>query len=215
VIRPSKQRRCIALETIDDQNAQHLLELLHRAGLDVRVWDASSDVGVACIHCLLMEQNNGERNMQFADPEFGSGCHPDRSIALLRAVTEAIQARTTFIAGSRDDFQTKDYQSEARASRRNACLLLMQGNDCAVPFASVPHQHFDTLAEDVQWLLEQLMKVGIKEVPCLDLQLEQFNIPVARVIVPGLEGANNGNPDDYEPGARAKALVESQLSQPA
>jgi len=153
--------------------------------------------------------------MQFADPEFGSGCHPDRSIAMLRAITEAIQARTTFIAGSRDDFQTKDYQSEARISRRTACQQVMHGDDCTVSFASVPHQQFDTLAEDVQWLLERLLKVGIKEVPCLDLQLEQFNIPVARVIVPGLEGANNGNPDDYAPGARAEALVESLLSQPA
>ena len=36
-------------------------------------------------------------------PEFGAGCHPSRDIALLRALTEAAQARTTFIAGSRDD----------------------------------------------------------------------------------------------------------------
>ena len=34
---------------------------------------------------------------------FGAGCHPVRHVAVLRALTEAAQARNTYIAGARDE----------------------------------------------------------------------------------------------------------------
>ena len=37
------------------------------------------------------------RSGEFADPEYGNGCHPAREVALLRALTEAAQARVTYI----------------------------------------------------------------------------------------------------------------------
>ena len=40
----------------------------------------------------------------------GFGCHPRREIALLRAVTEAVQGRLTCIAGSRDDMFRREYE---------------------------------------------------------------------------------------------------------
>ena len=69
------------------------------ADLDVRIWDTTSDVGIASFVCLVTEADG-----EYADPEFGSGCHPARQVALLRALTEAAQARNTYISGARDDY---------------------------------------------------------------------------------------------------------------
>ena len=99
-----RRGRVLRLESADDGACQDLLERFTRARVAVRVWDTTSDVGVASFYCLVMGRDDG-----FVDPEFGGGCHPARQVALLRALTEAAQARTTYIAGSRDDFARDDY----------------------------------------------------------------------------------------------------------
>src|SRR5690606_39530803 len=70
-------------------------------------------VGIAVFLCLVFS-----READASDPEFGCGAHPAREIALARALTEAAQARTTFIAGSRDDFDPALYGREARTRRQ-------------------------------------------------------------------------------------------------
>ena len=60
------------------------------------------------------------RAAQFADPEYGNGCHPAREVALLRALTEAAQARTTYISGTRDDFPVDAWEPAYRRRRRDA-----------------------------------------------------------------------------------------------
>ena len=49
----------------------------------------------------------------------GAACHPARATALLRAVLEAAQVRTTYIIGSREDIEPGDYDP-ATLARRNA-----------------------------------------------------------------------------------------------
>ncbi|STX81249.1 uncharacterized domain [Legionella busanensis] len=58
---------------------------------------------------LLRSKNPFENQILFK----GNGCHLDKTIALNRAFTEAIQSRVTTIAGSRDDLVDSKYNSEA------------------------------------------------------------------------------------------------------
>lgn len=190
---------CIDNESINDPTCRNVVETLASANLQVRIWDVTSDTGIACFECLIMGVDERQ-----ADPEFGSGCHPDRKVALLRALTEAVQARTTFIAGSRDDYGPASYTDEARESRRQACRQLMQLETNAIDFSSVPSKRFDTLTEDLSWVLNRLHGIGIDEIIWVDLTLDALGIPVARVVVPGLEGACKGASSDYVPGLRAR-----------
>lgn len=189
----------VNLGSIADDNCINLLRQLNNANMQVKVWNVTSDIGIPCFHCLIMGLDN-----QYADAEFGSGCHPDSHIALLRAVTEAVQSRTTFIAGSRDDFGSEPYAEEARSRRLASCRNLMAAEGRKVDFDSVRGASFDTVAEDLEWTLNQLMLAAIEEVIWVDLSLAEFNIPVARVIVPGLEGAFDATAGDYVPGTRAQ-----------
>ena len=55
-------------------------------------------------------------------------------------------------------------------------------------------------------MLAQLGSIGIDEVVCVDLSKPAFDVPVVRVVIPGLEGPHDE--DDYFPGPRATAIAE-------
>ena len=196
----SRRSTVVDLDTVDDAACQALLDRLAMAGIDVMAWDATSDVGVATFYCLLVG-----RQTAFADPEFGSGCHASRAIALSRALTEAAQARTTYIAGSRDDFLPELYAGAARERRLRDCRALLKGAP-ARGFQDVPNFEGDDIAADVDRMLRQLATAGMTQALAVDLTIAKYGIPVVRVVVPGLEGPDKGPSSDYVPGARARAF---------
>ncbi len=53
-------------------------------------------------------------------------------------------------------------------------------------------------------MLARLRAVGIDQVIAVDLTRESIGVPVARVIVPGLEGIMDDDDGDYAPGPRAR-----------
>jgi YcaO-like protein with predicted kinase domain len=196
-----RRGRALRLDSVDDGECQELLARLNRARVAARVWDTTSDVGVASFYCLVMGQDDG-----FVDPEFGGGCHPARQVALLRALTEAAQARTTYIAGSRDDFFRSDYSETARSRRYQRCRMLMDAGGEERHFHEVPNSESETIREDVDWIMRRLRSAGIQQVLVVDLTKPEFGVPVVRVAVPGLEGPDKGDRGDYVPGPRAHAV---------
>ena len=197
----SRRSTVLDLDTVDDAACRALLHRLSACGVDAMVWDATSDVGVPTFYCLLVG-----RQAAFADPEFGSGCHPSRAIALSRALTEAAQARTTYIAGSRDDFQPALYSAAARERRLRDCRALLALRGAARSFRGVPNFETDDIADDVDWMLRRLARAGMAQALVVDLTIARYGLPVVRVVVPGLEGPDKGPDSDYVPGARARAM---------
>jgi ribosomal protein S12 methylthiotransferase accessory factor len=197
----SRRSTVVDLNTVDDAACRALLDRFSEAEIDVMAWDVTSDVGVATFYCLLVG-----RQAAFADPEFGSGCHPSRAIALSRALTEAAQARTTYIAGSRDDFGAELYTGSARERRLRDCRALLASRAPARAFQDVPSFEADDIAADVDWMLRRLASVGMAQALVVDLTMPEYGLPVVRVVVPGLEGPDKGPGSDYVPGARARAL---------
>ena len=134
----------------------------------------------------------------------GAACHPEREIALLRAILEAAQVRTTYIIGSREDIEPGDYDP-ATLHRRNAeARALMRQSKGARDFQSVAGRRFETAEAEVAWLLDRLRSIGLKQAIAVDLTRPEIGIPVVRMIVPGLEGFDHF-PAHYAPGARALA----------
>jgi len=197
---PSAQAdRMLDLATIDDVGCQTLIAKLQACGLQVHVWDITSDVGVASFVCQLLDGTD-----ETADPEVGSGCHPARPVALLRALTEAVQARTTYITGSRDDYLAQWYDPDARRQRRTAMLRRTHLAQARRSFQLVPNFQSMSLSADVRWMLARLRSVGIAEALVVDLSRDAIGIPVVRVVVPGLEGPMSFGDMAYVPGRRAR-----------
>jgi YcaO-like protein with predicted kinase domain len=196
--------RAIDLRTVDDTDCCELLARFEQAGVSILVWDATSDIGVACFQCLIIGRHETD-----ADPEFGAGCHPRREVALCRALTEAAQARTTYIVGARDDLVSDLYEDEVRARRAEEARALFDRPPPARDFSAVPSWDAETVEDDVEELLCRLRLVGLSEVVLVELTKRAFRLPVARVVVPGLEGAYHET-GDYVAGPRALAVLRAE-----
>ncbi|GAB4394379.1 MAG: YcaO-like family protein [Kiloniellaceae bacterium] len=187
-------------DSIDSVPARTLLAHYERAGLSVGLWDVTSDLGVPVFCCAV-----AERAETAVEAELGAGCHPDREVALLRALTEAAQSRTTRIAGARDDYVPESYDSAAKLARNRTAQLWL-ADPPRRRFADAPNLSGDTIDGDLERVLALLAAQGIDEVVAVDLTKPDIGLPVARVVAAGLEGAYQGAGSDYRPGPRARAL---------
>jgi ribosomal protein S12 methylthiotransferase accessory factor len=188
------------LDSVDDEICRELIARLQAANLTATVWNTTSDTGIPSFDCMLLDPRQASTH-----PGLGAGCHPCKSIALVRALTEAAQVRTTYITGSRDDLTHREFKP-AELEQKNRLLHRIAGTTSGVvDFAGIADQQFDTFEEDVDWMLSQLGNIGIEEVVCVDLSKPEFDISVVRVVIPGLEGPHDE--DDYIPGPRARAIA--------
>ena len=188
-----------------------VIERFDSAKLDVGLWDVTSDIGVPVFQCVIAGREAGSGDGGLFDAELGSGCHPDPEVALLRALTEAAQARTTFIAGSRDDFDPDAWTPGTRLSRRQAAR---QWLDTGVrggmrDFRSLASHAGPTVRGDLARTVERIAAASAGPVLYADLTRPDLGLPVARVVVPGLEGAFRGGEGDFVPGRRARAVIEA------
>ena len=191
------------LDSVSDPRCARILEMFARAGVAVAVWDVTSDVGIACFTCVIADANSDPMHPMYGAG--GAGCHPDRAIALLRALTEAAQSRLTAISGARDDIDRAHYArslSPEVLEHYNAVLATPGGRR---PFAAVPDWPADTFDADVSLELERLRAVGIEQVVVVDLTRPEFRISVVRVVIPGLEARQVGSA--YAAGERVKRRV--------
>jgi YcaO-like protein with predicted kinase domain len=195
--------RRIDPRTVDDAGCGEALGRLDRAGLSVTIWDMTSDIGIPAFICRIAEPHQPSVVTEF-DAE-GMGCHPDRNVALLRALTEAAQARLGFISGARDDPAGWEHDRGAGQEAPPAPAADPAG-EANRDFTTVPAFDSDSFDADVAWELAALHAAGISEVVAVDLTHDDFGIPVVRIIVPGLEGPTTTVPN-CRLGQRAANLI--------
>ena len=205
IARPLRRRAgCLLdLASVDDPDCQALLAKYAAAEIAVRVWNVTTDIGIAAFLCEI-------RDMSAGDPQrlrrfHGSGCHADRGVALSRALTEAAQTRLTYIAGIRDDLSPAEYEEAPEAEIGDALLDALARESAPVRFNEIPSFAADDLTEDLQWALSRLRAVGIARAVAVDLTRPEFAIPVVRLVIPGLEW--DPHHPNYQPGPRARDMA--------
>jgi len=198
--------RRIDPRTVDDPGCGEALDRLDQADISVTIWDITTDIGIPAFRCRIAERRRPPvRTVYGAE---GMGCHPDRNVALLRALTEAAQDRLAFISGARDDPTGWDYAQWMEPDPPPGQTADLAG-EAARDFTAVPAFDSDSLDADVAWELTALRSAGISEVVAVDLTREEFGIPVVRVIVPGLEGPTT-TVQSCRLGQRAMDLISGQ-----
>jgi ribosomal protein S12 methylthiotransferase accessory factor len=188
---------------VDDADCRMLLERFERAGMAVRLWSATTAIGIPVFICdvrPLAEADTPVRR-RFR----GAACHPDPAVALAGAMTEAAQVRLTYISGSRNDLAAADYDDPATAEFTEALLDVFCQQATPRSFADELCCTETDLACVVRWELDRLHAAGVTRVIAVDLTQAAFGIPVLRVVIPGLEGLFDD--PGYVRGARARAVA--------
>ncbi|WP_170785535.1 YcaO-like family protein [Ruegeria lacuscaerulensis] len=188
-------------DTVDDPRCRSAMAMIDAAGLDCGIWQTTSDIGIACFRCVIAEAGGQPGHIGIGD-----GCHVDRSIALLRALTEAAQTRLTYISGARDDLDPAEFTDQAQSER---CQYVRDLIDAAQPiqsFTDCPTHASASFEQDRDLLLECLDRQGMSQVVIVDLSQPHIDIGVVRAVIPGLEAPHDD--PDFIPGVRVARVQE-------
>ena len=192
----------IDLDSLDNAACRAVIEKLRAARFAVAVWDITSALGVPAFVCRISDRDVASHCA--AATVDGSGCHPSRNVAFLRAVTEAVQSRLTQISGTRDDMGRNLYGFEMAAGSAEPRVDVTPTRRGRA-FRDVPSREHETFEEDVNWLLDRIRGAGLNNAIVVDLTRPEFGLPILRVIVPGLE--DGVETPGYEPGPRARQTL--------
>lgn len=201
--RPSETYR-LDLDSVNDGDCRATIMKLVNADLVVAVWDITTDIGVAAFRCQIMERTPSHRGITI--PAEGHGCHPNRAVALVRALTEAAQARVTAVSGARDDIGPDLYglaEDPHLLERWRNSLYSAKGKR---QFLQVPNANLETTEHELAHILSCLSSTGFADAVMVDLSPTPSELcAVVRIVVPGLEGPIHRY---YVPGLRGRAHVK-------
>jgi YcaO-like protein with predicted kinase domain len=192
--------RMVKLDTIEDPICRQQIEICRRANLDVWVWYCTYDIDVPVFACTIADRGNATFYPQRAS---GYGCHPVVTVALSRAITEAIQSRLTHISGVRDDVTWERYRNDIACTDRSNLVAFekMAKMQPALSFQDIPAPRppasLDAMLEQ---MLDKLAAVALTQAIVVDLPSRLDDFAFVFVCVPGLEFA--ANKPNYTPGER-------------
>jgi ribosomal protein S12 methylthiotransferase accessory factor len=169
-------------ETIEHPLVRELVGRLEQAEVEVILLDATVDTCVPAYSVLLADTAERGQGI-FA----GSGAHLDPEVAMLRAITEAAQARTVSISGSRDDL-FRQRRLRIRRNDTDESRRLLRALPAVVDARERRSLATATFEGDVHVILSHLARIGMDQVIVFDLSRPVFPIRVVKVVVPGLEG---------------------------
>ena len=172
------QRPEVDLSQFDDSYVRDLQTQLAETGRRLWVLDITSDLGVPTYVAILHWMQNGQENI-----EFGSGAHFDKRIALLRALTELNQFLSIGLMGG---------GTGEKASLDGITPLRLQDHPFLTPGGNPTAQSEDDLKvplDNTRGQVDACVNIARRaglDFLVLDQTRPDVEVPVVRVIVPGL-----------------------------
>jgi ribosomal protein S12 methylthiotransferase accessory factor len=173
------QRAEVDLSQFNDSYVRDLQSQLADTGRKLWVLDITSDLGVPTYVAILHWMQNGHENI-----EFGSGAHFDRRIALLRTLTELNQFLSIGLMGGGTG-EKPSLDGITPLHLQEYPFLIPGGNpvgetDCTAKFGPL-----ETTRQQVDACVDIARRAGL-DFLVLDQTRPDVEVPVVRVIVPGL-----------------------------
>ena len=172
------RRPPLDLSLFDDPFVSDLQRRLTAADRKLWVLDVTGDLGIPTFVAITHWMQNGLENI-----EFGSGAHFDAKIALLRALTELNQFLSLgLMGGGTGEKSSLDGVTPLRLE--DHAYLTPNGNPRVEPELGPKFCHLDT-REQVNACIRVAKQAGL-DFLVLDQTRPDIEVPVVRVIVPGL-----------------------------
>ena len=170
--------RFIDIKTLPEGPLQFLNETLARAQVKlVLIW-LKARVPIHTFMAVILDDSNFS---QATTVNIGYGSHLNETVAAIRAITEAAQTRLTYIHGSRQDIKKESYVVDQRK-----LLEFFSSIDATTPWQSLQKSNNSNLSEDYAETLSHLRMAGFRNLFRVDMTREPFNIPVVKVVIPGM-----------------------------
>jgi ribosomal protein S12 methylthiotransferase accessory factor len=172
------QRRQVDLDQFDDSYIRDLRYQLAETGRRLWVLDVTSDLAIPSFVAITHWMDEGRENI-----EFGSGAHFDARIALLRALTELNQFLSIgLMGGGKGDKSSLDGTTPLRLQDHP---FLTPSDEPPIRPASVAKFGGLDTREQVNACVSLAKRAGL-DFLVLDQTRPDVEVPVVRVIVPGL-----------------------------
>ncbi len=184
-IEPDRTRfaRRLRLDSLVRQGAGDMVGRVERAGLELALFDITTDLGIAVVAALLMPREAQLLcPLRHVDLTLGAGASLDPLVAAARAISEAVQSRMTFIGGARDDLLPEIFERPADLNLLEAFAM-----DPVASIEGLPSHRSTSSAQGLSVLVEQLRERNIRRLYAVDLQPSWLPVNVVKIIAPELE----------------------------
>jgi len=176
---------------------------IERAKIKLHLFDISNDYQVP-VYCAMLLDHSVAQAGNFA----GYGCHLNAEIAAIRAVTEAVQGRASYISGARDDLFRRQFLIMKRLDQiklDKMFLELEQGSS----INEYRVLHFDDVKTELRHLLRLIKTRGISQVFVKDMgSYLDGAVHVVRVFSPQCEPFKF---DHWSPSLRCLSYVGRKI----
>jgi YcaO-like protein with predicted kinase domain len=162
------------------EKIQKLTRKFQQSDLPLIVKDITSDIGIPTFAASSIEWISHD----YGYLAEGHGTHPDKRIALSRAITEVSQTRAANIQGARDDLRKINYGENNTDDKR--AWQFMPSKE-KISYNEISTFNNEDILDDVNLILNNLKRVGIRRAVIVDLTNPDLGVPVVRAVVPGLE----------------------------
>lgn len=171
-------------ETIENPMIKDMLSKFTQAEVDVRLLELTADVEITTIAAV-------SDDTVLKDPallSLGVGTHLNPEVAVIRALTEVAQSRATQIHGTREDTNRAVFMRKAGYDRmKRINKHWFNDSHKLMDISQIKDRSKTNFKQDIETCMDLLRKNGFKKIYYVDLTRNEVEIPVARVIIPGME----------------------------
>jgi ribosomal protein S12 methylthiotransferase accessory factor len=177
---PRGESRVVDLDTLPAGPLAALRDRLARAGIALTLVRVASSVPVSTFWAIFVDPDS---RAACPSVNIGHGTHLNPTVAALRSITEAAQARLTFIHGAREDLTPEAYEFSGVHERLRSFFEAQRGD---LAWSAIVDRSSGDLAQDLRTVLGDLQTAGHGDVYRVDLTNPRFGIPVVKMFVPGM-----------------------------
>ncbi len=160
--------------------AREVQDRFESCGIEIHLWLLDGRTGIPTVAAAGDDTVTRDPGLLV----MGSGTHPDPAIAALRALTELAQSRASQLHGGRENPGRKQLIEKAGYDRLKRINREWFTDAPSVSLSSLANRATPFIDDDIRVVLDEL-RPHVERVCVCDLS--RTEIPVVRVIVPGLE----------------------------
>ncbi len=179
--KPKSEVNC---EDVDNPLIKNILDKFSKMGIGVKLIDLTADIDITTMAAV-------SDDTILKDPALltlGIGTHLDPEIAAIRALTEVAQSRATQIHGTREDTTRAVLMRKAGYKRMKRINKHWFGESTKmINLSQIKDKSRKSFKENINTSINLITKNGFQKILYVNLTRNDIQIPVVRVIIPGLE----------------------------